>query len=104
MGLDYSSCFKYDIIRKSTYIPLKVGCAHCSHLGSVGSDKNFSIINSMAEETTYEGYCVKCKEKRQMKDAKVVPMKGKGGVERRAAKGTCPDCGTTMFRILGKEA
>jgi len=50
-----------------------------------------------------EAYCVKCKAKQQMKDGKEVPMKGKGGVERRAMKGVCPKCGTTMFRILGSK-
>jgi len=58
----------------------------------------------MAEEVKPEpvtGYCVKCKEKREMKDAKEVAMKGKGGKERRAMTGTCPNCGTKMFRIMG---
>ena len=50
-----------------------------------------------------EAYCVKCKAKREMSEANEVPMKGKGGVERRAMKGKCPTCGTTMFRILGKK-
>lgn len=49
-----------------------------------------------------EGYCVKCKAKREIKDAKEVIMKGKGSTKRKALKGTCPKCGTTMFRILGK--
>ncbi len=49
-----------------------------------------------------EGYCVKCKAKREMKDAKEVEMKGKGTTKRRAMKGECPTCGTKMFRILGK--
>ncbi len=49
-----------------------------------------------------EGYCVKCREKRIMKDAKEVAMKGKGGVERRAMTGVCEKCGTKMFKILGK--
>lgn len=48
-----------------------------------------------------EAYCVKCKAKREMKEAKEVSMKGKGGVVRRAMKGKCPNCGTAMFRILG---
>lgn len=48
-----------------------------------------------------EGYCVKCKSKREMKDAKEVAMKGKGGVQRRAMKGKCSKCSTTMFRIMG---
>ena len=36
-----------------------------------------------------------------MKDPKEVAMKGKGGKERRAMTGTCPKCGTKMFRIMG---
>ena len=44
------------------------------------------------------GFCVKCKKKREMKDAKEVVMKNK----RRAMKGKCPECGTGMYRILGK--
>ena len=50
-----------------------------------------------------EAYCVKCKAKREIKDAKEVAMKGKGGSERRALKGSCPKCSTTMFRILGSK-
>lgn len=50
-----------------------------------------------------EAYCVKCKAKKDMKGAQEVAMKGKGGVERRAMTGTCPDCGTKMFKILGKK-
>lgn len=50
------------------------------------------------------GYCVKCKEKREMKDAKEVEMAGKGGVTRHAMTGTCSVCGTKMFKILGKKA
>lgn len=49
-----------------------------------------------------EGYCVKCKAKREMQDEKEVEMKGKGDTKRRALSGTCPTCGTKMFRILGK--
>ena len=42
-----------------------------------------------------EAYCVKCKAKQEMKDAKAVKMKnGKD-----AMKGTCPKCGTGMYRI-----
>ena len=48
-----------------------------------------------------EAYCVKCKAKREMKDPKEVEMKGKGGKPRLAMTGTCPNCGTKMFRIMG---
>jgi Zn finger protein HypA/HybF involved in hydrogenase expression len=45
-----------------------------------------------------EAYCVKCKQKREMKDAKEVTMKS----GRKAMQGACPVCGTKMFRIGGK--
>ena len=45
------------------------------------------------------GYCVKCREKREMKDAVEVEMKG----GRRALSGSCTVCGTKMFKILGKK-
>ncbi len=44
------------------------------------------------------GYCVKCKSKKEMKDEQEVTFKN----GRRAMKGKCPVCGTTMCRILGK--
>jgi len=53
----------------------------------------------------YTGYCVKCKKKNvKMEGPKLVNMKGKGTVKRYAVSGTCPTCGTKMFRIVGKEA
>ena len=51
----------------------------------------------MAEE--YEGYCVKEKKKRMIKDVQVVTNE-KG---RRMAKGVCPECGTKMTRFLPAE-
>ena len=45
----------------------------------------------------YEGYCVKCREKREFDGQEVELANG-----RRAAQGTCPVCGTKMNRILGK--
>ncbi len=46
-----------------------------------------------------EAYCVKCKAKREIKDAQKVTLKN----GRPAAKGTCPVCGTGMFKVLPKE-
>ena len=45
-----------------------------------------------------EGYCVKCKAKREMKDSAETTMKN----GRKALKGSCSNCGTGMFKILGK--
>lgn len=42
-----------------------------------------------------EAYCVKCKAKREMKDAKAVTMKN----GKPATQGICPTCGTKMFKI-----
>jgi len=47
-----------------------------------------------------EAYCVKCKAKREMTKENETTFKAKGGQTRRAMKGICPTCGTTMFRIL----
>ncbi len=49
-----------------------------------------------------EGYCVRCKAKREMEGMKEVAMKGKGGTKKRAATGTCAKGKTKMFKILGK--
>ena len=43
------------------------------------------------------GHCMKCKEKREMKDTSEVTMKN----GRKAMKGVCEKCGTKMFKILG---
>jgi hypothetical protein len=46
---------------------------------------------------SYNGYCVKCKDKRDFDGEVKVSESG-----RRMAQGTCPVCGTKMNRILGK--
>ena len=43
-----------------------------------------------------QGYCVKCKAKRVMTNVKKVKMAN----GRPAMKGTCPVCGTGMFKSL----
>jgi hypothetical protein len=48
---------------------------------------------------TYEGYCVKCREKRSFEgETKSLPN------GRMAAQGECPVCGTKVTRMLGKSA
>ena len=48
-----------------------------------------------------EAYCVKCRAKREMSDTEEVTMEGRGG-KKKAMKGKCPECGTGMYRIMGK--
>jgi hypothetical protein len=47
----------------------------------------------------FEGYCMKCRKRREVKDGQVVQT-SKG---RPMAKGTCPECGTTVTRFLSAE-
>ncbi|MDH3618217.1 MAG: DUF5679 domain-containing protein [Nitrosopumilus sp.] len=42
-----------------------------------------------------QAYCVKCRAKRDIKDPKETTLKN----GRPAVKGTCPKCGTNVFRI-----
>ena len=50
------------------------------------------VIARMAAK---EGYCVKCKEKKDIVDPQDITMKN----GRPATQGTCPDCGTKIFKI-----
>lgn len=47
-----------------------------------------------------EGYCVKCKAKKEIADGIEETMKN----GRKAIKGKCPSCGIVMFKILGGKA
>jgi uncharacterized Zn finger protein (UPF0148 family) len=47
-----------------------------------------------------EGYCVKCKAKKEIVEGVEEVMKN----GRKAIKGKCPTCGTVMFKILGGKA
>jgi RNase P subunit RPR2 len=42
------------------------------------------------------GFCVKCKAKRKIQNPKEIVTKNR----RRAVQGTCPVCGTKMFKFL----
>lgn len=42
-----------------------------------------------------QAYCVKCRKKVEIKNPKAIVMKNK----RPATQGTCPGCGTKVFRI-----
>jgi len=47
-----------------------------------------------------EGYCVKCKAKKEIANAFEEVMKN----GRKAIKGKCPSCGAVMFKIIGGKA
>jgi Domain of unknown function (DUF5679) len=57
-------------------------------------------LDSPEEDTmAVNGYCLKCKTSVEIKDAQAITMKN----GKPATKGTCPTCGTTIFKI-GKAA
>ena len=47
-----------------------------------------------------EGYCVKCKARKEITEAFEEVMKN----GRKAIKGKCPTCGAVMFKIIGGKA
>ena len=57
--------------------------------GPIRPQKSKKEVNQM------QAYCVKCRAKKEMRDPKTITMKN----GRPATQGTCPTCGTKMFRI-----
>lgn len=51
------------------------------------------------EELKKQGYCVKCKSKKDMKEQSKVELKNGAA----AIKGKCVTCNTNVFNILGKK-
>lgn len=58
------------------------------------NDLSFIVILKQ-EVNLMQAYCVKCRAKKEMKDPKSITMKN----GKPATQGTCPSCGTKMFRI-----
>ena len=54
-----------------------------------------SLLTKEREVDVTQAYCMKCRTKKEMKDAKAVTMKN----GKPATQGVCPACGTKMFRI-----
>jgi hypothetical protein len=56
---------------------------------------NGLLSTQKKEVDLMQAYCVKCRAKKEMKDAKPITMKN----GKPATQGVCPTCGTKMFRI-----
>ena len=54
-----------------------------------------NVERNSEEEARVEAYCVKCKSKKEMKNATETRMKN----GKPAVSGTCETCGTKMFKI-----
>lgn len=53
------------------------------------------VEDGKIEWRNMEGYCVKCRKKREIQNAQEIVMKN----GRPATQGTCPVCSTKIFRI-----
>jgi len=62
-------------------------------LGGVGLAR--ARTETAAQGGSMEAYCLKCREKREMQDPQEVTMKN----GKPATSGTCPVCGTKMYKI-----
>jgi Zn finger protein HypA/HybF involved in hydrogenase expression len=51
--------------------------------------------NEKERRERMQAYCMKCRAKREMKNPTAIKMKN----GKPATKGTCPVCGTKMFKI-----
>lgn len=54
----------------------------------------------MTTAATYDGHCMKCKQRREMVNVSKVTMKNRN--QSRAVQGKCSVCGSGMFRIMRK--
>jgi DNA polymerase II large subunit len=54
-----------------------------------------SVVSRRGDSPMVQGYCVKCRAKREISNAVAVKLKN----GKPAMKGKCPVCGTTIMRI-----
>lgn len=81
--------------------PFRVDDPFCAQLECTEAGKPGPIIpRRLAKLFMVEGYCVKCKTRKEIADGVEETMKN----GRRAIKGRCSTCGTVMFKILGGKA
>jgi hypothetical protein len=56
---------------------------------------DYALSQNLKGVTSMQAYCVKCRAKREIKNAKSITMKN----GKPATQGVCPVCATKMFRI-----
>lgn len=55
-----------------------------------------------AKKSNMRGYCVKCRTIREIKEATPSEVEFKK-LKRKAKKGTCSKCGSSIYKLLPKE-
>ena len=74
------------------YLHTELTCDHSAIDIAAADDLRFK---QKREVHKMQAYCMKCRAKREMRDAKAITMKN----GKPATQGVCPVCGTKMFRI-----
>jgi hypothetical protein len=75
--------------------PAKVNVTPVKLARSLTSIGGMVYLHTKREVILMQAYCVKCRAKKEMKNAKAITMKN----GKPATQGVCPTCGTKMFRI-----
>jgi Zn finger protein HypA/HybF involved in hydrogenase expression len=80
--------------------PIRLGAGthfarKCNLASLLTTEKTTVYPTHKKEARLVEAYCMKCRAKREMKSAKAITMKN----GKPATQGTCPTCGTKMFKI-----
>jgi hypothetical protein len=81
----------------STFFALTVRTGTLQQVRPTGRREQTRGGDVAEQAQMYNGYCVKCKEKRDFEGSVAISKTGM-----RMAKGPCPVCGTTVNRILGR--
>ena len=79
----------YDSLTEGKQVEFEIG------RGRNGRPMAVRVKLAEPEGVLMQAYCMKCRAKREMKDAKSITMKN----GKPATQGVCPTCGTKMFRI-----
>ena len=77
------NCLVFRVFHVGMFVP---GCP--DELEPMGSEEEQPMAT--------EAYCVKCREKREMKNEEAVTLKN----GRPAVQGVCPVCSTKLFRLM----
>ena len=80
---------EYDSLTEGQQVGFEIG------RGRDGRPQAVGVRLAEPEGVLMQAYCMKCRAKREMKDARAITMKN----GKPATQGVCSACGTKMFRI-----
>ena len=82
-------------IKRNVFIPAATFSQNVQLVEAIDIRVGNALFSDTKGGEQMQAYCVKCRTKREMRDAKSITMKN----GKPATQGVCPTCGTKMFRI-----